>query len=54
MSPFKNFGQSRYFTETPKCRNLILNLTIKYLHSSVLDELMSGTIYRTQGYNGNL
>lgn len=54
MPPFTNFRQSGYCSETSKCRNLILNLTIKCLHTSVLYDLMSGTIYRTQGYNLNL
>lgn len=37
-----------------KCGNPALNLTIQHLHTSVMDDLMSGAIYRTQGYNPNL
>lgn len=37
-----------------KYRNPVLNFTVQRLHTSVVDDLMSGAIYRTQGYNLNL
>lgn len=43
-----------FFSNISKCRTPVLNLSIKRLHTSVVDDLMSGAIYRTQGYNLSL